>query len=107
MSLDHEFLEVLDNWPGLQPGILVIDALDAARGNPAGQMLRELIRQVVERPGRWRIVASMRKFDLRYAVEVKALFSGSTETGFQDEEFAGIRHVNVPRLSDDELNQVL
>ena len=106
MSLDHEFLEVLDNWPGLQPGILVIDALDAARGNPAGQMLRELIRQVVDRPGRWRIVASMRKFDLRNAVEVKTLFSGSTETGFQDEEFSGIRHVNVPCLSDDELNQV-
>lgn len=106
MSLDHEFLEVLDNWPGLHPGILVIDALDAARGNPAGQMLRELIRQIEERQGRWRIVASIRKFDLRYAVELKALFSGSTETEFQDEEFTGIRHVNVPRLSPDELAQV-
>ena len=106
MSLDHEFLEVLDNWPGLRPGILVIDALDAARGNPAGQMLRDLIRQVVERQGRWRIVASIRKFDLRYAVETRTLFSGSPETEFQDGEFSGIRHVNVPRLSDHELNQV-
>ena len=106
MSLDHEFLEVLDNWPGLRPGILVIDALDAARGNPAGQMLRDLIRQFVERQGRWRIVVSIRKFDLRHAIEVRILFSGSIETKFQDEEFAGIRHLNVPRLSDDELNQV-
>ena len=105
-NLDHEFVDVLDNWPGLQPGILVIDALDAARGNPAGQMLRDLIRQVVERQGRWRIVASIRKFDLRHAIEVRTLFSGSTETEFQDEEFTGIRHVNVPRLSNDELSQV-
>lgn len=106
MGLDHEFLEVLDNWPGLCPGILVIDALDAARGNPAGQMLRDLIRQVLERQGRWRIVASIRKFDLRHAIEVRTLFSGSTETEFQDGEFADIRHVNVPRLSNDELSQV-
>ena len=106
MGLDHEFLEVLDNWPGLRPGILVIDALDAARGNLAGQMLRDLIRQVLERQGRWRIVASIRKFDLRHAAEVRPLFSGSTETGFQDEEFMGICHVKVPRLSNDELSQV-
>lgn len=106
MSLDHEFVDVLENWPGLQPGILVIDALDAARGNPAGQMLRDLIRQVVARQGRWRIVASIRKFDLRHALEVRTLFSGSTETEFQDEDFMGIRHVNVPYLSNDELNQV-
>ena len=32
IGLDHELLRVLDNWPGLRPVYLVIDALDASRG---------------------------------------------------------------------------
>ena len=106
MGLDHDLAQVLDNWPVLQPGILVIDALDAARGDRAEMMIRDLIRLVVERRGRWTIVASIRKFDLRYAAEIRNLFSGSVEAGFQDAEFRGIRHINIPRLSDDELSQV-
>jgi hypothetical protein len=106
IGLDHELPEVLDNWPETQPAFLVIDALDAARGDPAGTMIRDLIRQVVEKGGRWRVVASIRKFDLRYGVEIKELFAGAPPTEFQDGEFKGVRHLNIPRLSDDELRQI-
>jgi hypothetical protein len=42
------------------------------------------IRQVLEKNGRWRVVASIRKFDLRYGVEIKALFGGFLATEFGD-----------------------
>ena len=46
LRLDHELLDVLANWPGAEPGVLVVDALDAARSEQAAQMLRELIARV-------------------------------------------------------------
>lgn len=106
LGLDHELPQVLDNWPGVHPAFLVIDALDAARGDPAATMIRDLIRQVVQKSGRWHVVASIRKFDLRYGVEIRDLFAGPPPTEFRDAEFTGVRHLNVPRLSDDELSQI-
>ncbi|GIX08262.1 MAG: hypothetical protein KatS3mg115_2665 [Candidatus Poribacteria bacterium] len=106
LGLDHELPEVLENLPGLKPAFLVIDALDAARGDPVGTMIRDLIRLVAQKGGRWRVVASIRKFDLRYGVELKELFAGSPPTEFRDGEFGSVRHLNIPRLSDDELGQI-
>ena len=106
LGLEHEFLDVLKNWPGQQPAFLVIDALDAARGDTTGKMIRDLIREVVEGQGRWRVVASIRKFDLRYGVELQQLFAGAPPTEFIDPEFRKVRHLNVPRLSDEELKQL-
>jgi len=107
LGLEHDLIEVLDNWPGQQPAFLVIDALDAARGDPAGVMVRDLIRQVVEKDGRWRVVASIRKFDLRYGVEIQKLFEGRPPAEeFIDQEFQRVRHLNVPHFSEDELRQI-
>lgn len=106
IGLNHELIEVLDNWPGLQPAFLVIDALDAARVDPAGIMIRDLIRRIVERDGRWHVVASIRKFDLRYGEEIKQLFVGDPPSDFQDAEFSHVRHLNIPCLSVDEINQI-
>jgi DNA-binding transcriptional ArsR family regulator len=106
IGLGHELPEVLDNWPGTQPAFLIIDALDAARGSPADRMIRDLIRLFIEKKSRWRVVASIRKFDLRYGEEIKELFAGSPPTVFQDAEFASVRHLNVPPLSEDELDQI-
>ncbi len=106
IGLNHELIEVLDNWPGLQPAFLVIDALDAARVDPAGRMIRDLIRRIVERNGRWHVVASIRKFDLRYGEEIKQLFVGDPPSEFQDAEFSHVRHLNIPCLSVDEVNQI-
>lgn len=106
MGLDHDLIEVLDNWPGVQPGYIVIDALDAARGEAAQRMIQDIIRCIIEKNGRWRVVASIRKFDLRYGVEIKRLFSGQPPTDFQDDEFKSIRHLNVMPLSEEELSQI-
>jgi hypothetical protein len=106
LGLDHELPHILKNWPGIHPAFLVIDALDAARGEPAAIMMRDLMRQVVQQDGRWHVVASIRKFDLRYGVEVAELFLGSPVADFQDPEFRHVRHLNVPLLSSDELDQI-
>jgi len=106
IGMDHELPEVLDNWPGLEPAFLVIDALDAARDASTAKTLQDLIRQVIEKKGRWRVIVAIRKFDLRYSKELKSPFRGSPPTDFQDPEFEHLRHLNIPCLSDDELDQI-
>ncbi len=76
IGLEHELVEVLPNWPGGQTGILVIDALDATRGDPASAALLNLIRAVANSGTRWHVVASIRKYDLRYSPGLHDLFRG-------------------------------
>ena len=106
INLNHDLTETLENWPGLQPAFLVIDALDAARGEPAGTMIRDLMRIIAQKNGRWRVVVSIRKFDLRYSLEIKELFAGVPQTELLDGEFGDVRHLNIPRLQEDELDQI-
>lgn len=106
IGLEHELIDVLDNWPGSHPAFVLLDALDAARGERTETMIRDLIRQIVQKSGRWHVVASIRKYDLRYGEEIKRLFAGTPPTEFRDPEFSSIRHLNVPRLSDEELDQI-
>jgi hypothetical protein len=110
IGLEHELIEVLQHWPSGQAGILVIDALDAARGDPASAALLNLIRAVANSGTRWHVVASIRKYDLRYSPGLRELFRGGFDpalpTGLQDPEFAILRHVNVPLFTDEELDEV-
>jgi hypothetical protein len=68
--------------------------------------LRDLIKEVMQQNGRWRVVASVRKFDLRYSPELRELFKGDPPSKFSDPELSGIRHLNVPTLDQDELSQI-
>jgi len=103
LGIDHELTEVLANWTGIQPAFLVIDALDAARGAPVARTLQSLMKLVLENGGRWRVIASIRKFDLRYGDANRDLFEGAPPSPFADPEFPNVRHLNVPILSDLEL----
>jgi len=110
LRLEHDLDEVLENWPGRQPAFLVIDALDAARGGPGAKTIRELIGRVSTRNKRWRVVASIRKFDLRYSEELRDLFAvrgkAAVAPEFLDNEFSSVSHVNVRPLSESELADV-
>ena len=106
LGLEHHLDEILANWPGTEPGFIVIDALDAARSDRSAKVVRELIRRIISAENRWLVVASICKFDLRYSHETAKLFAGVPSNSFQDGEFSGVRHVDVRRLSDDELHQV-
>ncbi len=107
LGVKHEIADILNNWPGCKPAFLIIDALDAARGETAMQVYRDLIRVTARQGSRWRILASIRKFDLRYSGELQEMFSGTPVTGFSDPEFSGIQHISIKALSDSELADLL
>jgi hypothetical protein len=110
LHLEHNLDEALENWPGRRAAFLVIDALDAARGGPAAKTIRDLIRRISSRNDRWHVVASIRKFDLRYSEELRDLFAvkGTTVAApdFRDDAFSTVSHVNVRPLSKSELARV-
>ena len=54
-------------------------------------------------------MASIRKFDLRYSLSLRQLFSGVPHTlskEFVDAEFTNIQHINIPQLTPDEFVQI-
>ncbi len=106
LGLQNELFDVIDHWPGTAPVLLVIDALDAARVDPKMKLYRDLIRRVMTRNANWRVVASIRKFDLRNSKELQQIFNGAPVTGFSDPEFSHVQHLNVGQLTDIELGQI-
>ena len=52
-DLGTEIAATLCNWPGTQPGFLVIDALDAVRSEQATRNLRDMLFLVLQRASRW------------------------------------------------------
>jgi hypothetical protein len=101
-------IDVLEHWPGSRPGILVIDALDAARFSSSEQVLRTLFVRGLEMgsESRWRIIVAMRKFDLDHDDQMHRLFARTplVET-FLDRDFAHVRHFEIPVLSNDKQAQ--
>jgi signal recognition particle GTPase len=108
LELDRSLDEVLLQWQNSKPGWLIIDALDAARSAISVKTFRDLISTIIKSGGRWRVVVSIRKFDLRYSVNLQELFRGRSAIShdFLDSEFRNIKHINISKLSDEELAQI-
>jgi len=108
LELTNSLISVLRNWPGDEPAFLFIDALDATRGGQSEAVFRTLIAQVLELPAqRWRVIASIRSFDLRMGERFKELFAGKPPNeNFADPSFGAVRHISVPQWDDDELRQI-
>jgi hypothetical protein len=109
VGLTHPLLTVLENWPGINPAFLFIDALDATRGGSGEAVFRNLISEVTALPAkRWRVVASIRSFDLRLGEQFRELFEGApADITFSDPAFSNVRHISVPRWSPTELATLL
>jgi hypothetical protein len=108
LGIRHSLAEVLANWPGSERGLLILDALDAARKLETQKLLREIVGDVLRQTEtRWNVVASVRKYDLRQGTEWSAMFRGTPPIrDHADPEFSGVSHVSVGRLSDSEISQV-
>ncbi|MCA8119033.1 hypothetical protein LGN07_09920 [Burkholderia cepacia] len=108
LGLVHDFIDVLQAWDGESVGWVVIDALDATRGGRGEGVFRALIKRVIELNGRWRVIASIRSFDLRMGQQFRALFKGRPPlAALSDPGFGDVRHVAVPNWSDNELSQLI
>jgi hypothetical protein len=107
LNLQRDIVQVLANWPS-ERGVLLIDALDAARGDRTQQALLDLIEATRRNAPHWKIVASIRRFDLRHNNRLRALFPppAMPPSGFVDPEFASVAHLNVTLLSSAELAQL-
>lgn len=108
LKLEHALLDVLEAWDGTQPGWLIIDALDATRGGSGEGAFRTLIQRVLEMPGRWRVIASIRTFDLRMGQQLRSLFKGKPPVPeFAEPVFTDVRHIRVPHWSAKEFERIL
>jgi hypothetical protein len=108
LNLEHDLVKVLEAWDGPSGGWLIIDALDATRGGQGEGAFRTLIERVLALKGRWKVVASIRTFDLRMGVRFRELFAGRpANQDYQDVAFPTVRHLHVPSWSQEEFDQVL
>jgi hypothetical protein len=106
LGITHDLGEILRHWPGQQRGVLVVDALDAARSLQAQTIFRTAIDDVLLIADRWTVIASVRSCDLRYGTEWRAMFRGPPVAAeHQYSEFGRVRHLVVHRLTDDEIAQ--
>lgn len=107
LELQNPLLRILENWSNPSPGFVLIDALDAARSDASAHMLHLLIGEIVRMDTCWKVIATIRKFDLRYRPELQDIFSGSPiSSPTPDPEFQEIRHMNTPLLEESELKQI-
>jgi hypothetical protein len=108
LGIVHDLADVLSHWPGVSEALLVVDALDAARDGETRAVLRSVIDEVMrDADGRWRVVASVRKYDLRHGLQWAQLFAGVPPAAdHADRAFPRVRHVAVRPLSEAEIGQI-
>ena len=108
LRLEHDLLETLEAWDGTEPAWLVVDGLDASRGGHGAGVFRTLIERVMMLGGRWKVIASIRTFDLRMGQMFRELFKGTPPNeDLMEQEFPGVRHVRVPPWTQTEFAQLL
>jgi hypothetical protein len=101
LGVKHPLIDILAAVPGTLRKILVIDALDAARGGPAEAVFSGLIEDVRQRlTDEWIVVASIRTFDLRNGRRFRKAFAGTpANSSYAEAELSTVRHFLVPRLT--------
>ena len=106
LSSQCSVLDALEHWAGDGLAYLVIDGLDAARTRVGFQLLVNLLKGVQGRAGRWRIVASIREFDLEHSPDIKRLFRGSPHPTRSNPRLDGVCHLDIGLLDQPEFAQV-
>lgn len=108
LGLRSSLIDVLRHWDGERSGYLVVDGFDAARGDTAAGTLLELIQQT-QGTDRWKVIVSVRKYDLRYSPRLRKLFPRTGQVALDplhtDSEFTLLDHVKIDAFTDDEFGQ--
>ncbi|MCX2950194.1 hypothetical protein [Lentzea sp. NEAU-D7] len=106
VTLTRPALEVLNGWQSEERGTLLIDGLDASRQGS----LTWLANLVGDLNGsRWRTIATMRSFDLRYAQVWRNAFAGvpiSARRARRDPELRDVRHVVLGDFAAEDLERL-
>ncbi|WP_174564896.1 ATP-binding protein [Actinomadura chibensis] len=91
LGLEHPLLDALAQWSPDSSGLLLIDALDAARADSMAGLWYSIISEVQRRLPRWQVIASIRTWDLQHSKRWRTLFPAMP--------------ARAENLSDQELNQ--
>ncbi|MBT2418092.1 hypothetical protein J7F01_08460 [Streptomyces sp. ISL-22] len=78
LGLQHPLIDVLAQWSPGSSGLLIIDALDAARTDSTAELWRTVVADVCRRLPGWRVVASIRTWDLRHSGQWRTLFPAAS-----------------------------
>ncbi len=104
LGLANDLTAALTGWTGSSSATLILDGLDAMRGEEGSRWLRDLASALGST--RWRVVVSIRQFDLHHSPTWQRVFQGapvSSVTHRQDPRLAGVRHLLVGDLTEGEL----
>ena len=105
LGMQNNIGQVLKGWGGSRRGTLIIDGVDATRGTSSVDWLPQLAHSL--RGTRWRVVATIRTFDLRCGPSWQEMFAGQPiDADHADQTFPRVRHVRVSDLSEGELDQL-
>lgn len=106
-ALTHALDDVLANWPDGSTGVLITDALDAVRDVETQKLLRRLLEDVQRGESGWKVVASVREFDLKHGRELREAFAGDGVLGHCSADFAGVSHFQVTALGENEIDELV
>jgi energy-coupling factor transporter ATP-binding protein EcfA2 len=104
LGLENDLTAALTGWTASSSGTLILDGLDAMRGEEGSRWLRDLVSALEST--RWRVVVSIRQFDLHHSLAWQRVLRGtpvSTAAQRRDPRLAGVRHLLVGDLTDGEL----
>ena len=105
LALHNNLDTILSGWDGNTRATLIIDGIDRTRGAGSVDWLPPLVTGLGT--SRWRVIATIRTFDLRYGELWKEALRGEPiDSQHLDAEFPGVRHLVVGDLTDGELEQV-
>lgn len=105
LSLDtiENLPEALRSWSGDGPAYLLLDALDSPHDEVAASRLRGALGVIMAQATRWKVVASVRTFDLAVNPSLADLFPGAPHLECRDASLPLVHHFKLDRLSDAEL----
>lgn len=107
LQLDHSWTELFTDAASGTGAALIVDGLDGLRDTRAQHAYRKLF-EVAKRTG-VRVIASIRSFDLQYAVDLQTLFRAADlciPPEFTSPAFRRFGHVLISELVVEELLQV-
>ena len=110
LGLEHNIETILENWSDTSTGFVVIDALDSVRDERTIKTLFKCMRRIAElKTPKWRIVASVREYNLRGFIKggpVNIFVGEPVSEEYSKEEFMTYSHLYVKLLDDDEIQQI-
>jgi len=97
LEITSSVADILRSWPGTGIGVLAIDGLDALRGSPTERVIRRTVADVVGGDDRWRVLLSIRTYDLRNS-ELTSMKSGRSAVP--------LTRIVVEQLDDSEIDDL-